>query len=84
MYNVYILKCADWSLYTGITTDIARRITEHNESKAGARYTRTRRPVEIVYSASFEDRSTASSEEYRIKRMTRKEKLELIKTTPGF
>ena len=50
---VYILECADGSLYTGITTDLERRVSEHNEGKLGARYTRARRPVKLRYSARF-------------------------------
>ncbi len=79
MYYLYILKCADKTLYTGITTDLDRRIVEHNSTKLGAKYTSSRRPVKIVYSRKFKNRSNASKEEARIKRMKRSEKLELIK-----
>jgi putative endonuclease len=79
MYHLYILKCADKTLYTGITVDLARRIKEHNGSKLGARYTRARRPVKVVYSKKFRNRSSASKEESRIKNLSRGEKLELIK-----
>lgn len=79
MYHLYILKCADKTLYTGITTDLKRRIIEHNGSKLGARYTSSRRPVHLVYTKKFIDRSMASKEESRIKKMKRSEKLELIK-----
>ncbi|NUJ98242.1 GIY-YIG nuclease family protein [Candidatus Gracilibacteria bacterium] len=79
MYHLYILECADFSLYTGITVDLDRRLEEHNTSKLGARYTSIRRPVKLVYSASFANRSLASKEEYRIKQLSREEKLELIK-----
>ena len=75
MYFVYILKCNDGTLYTGITSDVTRRIEEHNSSKLGAKYTKARRPVKLVYTKEFNDRSTASIEEARIKRMTRNEKL---------
>ena len=78
MYYVYILKCADKTLYTGITTDLKRRVIEHNSSKLGAKYTSGRRPVKLVYSKKFKTRSTASKEEARIKGLTRSEKLELI------
>lgn len=78
MYYLYILECADGKLYTGITTDIERRLEEHNNTKLGAKYTSMRRPVRLVYSASFENRSLACKEEYRIKQLTRDEKLELI------
>jgi len=71
MYYLYILKCADKTLYTGITTDLKRRIAEHNSSKLGARYTYSRRPVKIVYYKKFKNRSTASKEEARIKKLKR-------------
>ncbi len=79
MWKVYIVKCADGTLYTGITTDLDRRISEHNDSDKGAKYTRGRSPVELMYSADFEDKSGASKEEYRIKQLSRDEKLELIR-----
>ncbi len=79
MYYLYILECADGTLYTGITTDLTRRIEEHNSSKKGAKYTRTRRPVKLCYSEVCEDRSSASSREHAIKKMTRIQKLQLIK-----
>jgi len=75
MYHLYILRCADGSLYTGITTDVDRRMEEHNSSSLGAKYTRGRRPVALVFSQSFRDRSEASREEARIKKLSRKEKL---------
>ena len=79
MYYVYIVKCADDTLYTGIATQLDRRIDEHNSSEKGAKYTRVRRPVELVYSEEYPDRSAASKREYEIKKkMTRKEKLALI------
>jgi putative endonuclease len=78
MYFVYILKCNDGTLYTGITSDIGRRIKEHNSSKLGAKYTKVRRPVILVYSKEFTDRSTAMIEEARIKKLTRSEKLNFI------
>ncbi|RUM62843.1 MAG: GIY-YIG nuclease family protein [Sulfurimonas sp.] len=77
-YFVYILKCSDDTLYTGITTDISRRLDEHNNSAKGAKYTKLRRPVMLVYSEDSEDRSSASKREYTIKKLSRKEKLELI------
>ncbi len=79
MYYVYILECADHTLYTGITTDLERRVIEHNNSSKGARYTRTRRPVKLCYSEVCEDRSSASSREHAIKKMPRIQKLQLIK-----
>ncbi len=79
MYYVYIVKCADDTLYTGIATQLDRRIEEHNSSDKGAKYTRVRRPVELVYSEEYPDRSTASRREYEIKKkMTRKDKLALV------
>lgn len=78
MYYLYILRCADDSLYTGITTDLARRVEEHNKSALGAKYTRARRPVTLVYSKKFRTRVTASRAEYRTKQLTREQKLALI------
>lgn len=78
-YFVYIVECADGTLYTGITTDLARRVVEHNTSPVGARYTSARRPVVLVYSRKFKDRSSASVEEARIKKLSKTKKLELIK-----
>jgi len=77
MWYVYIVECSDGSLYTGITTDVNKRIATHNKG-LGAKYTKTRLPV--VLRASFDgfDKSTAAKEEYRIKQLTRKQKLELI------
>jgi len=79
MWQVYILECADKTLYAGIATDLKRRVLEHNETGKGAKYTKARRPVNLVYSKKFKDRSTASREEARIKKLSRQEKLELIK-----
>lgn len=79
MYFVYILRCRDDSLYTGITTDIQRRLQEHNgQLPGGAKYTTSRNPVELVYSSMFPDRSSASVEESRIKKLTRVQKLKFI------
>jgi len=77
-YFIYILRCSDDTLYTGITTDLERRLDEHNNSDKGAKYTKLRRPVDLVYSEESEDRSSASKREYAIKKLSRKEKLELI------
>jgi len=73
-----MLQCSDDTFYTWITTDIERRLSEHNLSEKGAKYTRARRPVLLVYSEEFPDRSEASQEEYRIKQLTRIEKEKLI------
>jgi putative endonuclease len=73
-----MLRCADGSLYTGITTDLARRLAEHNgDSPAGARYTRSRRPVQLVYSEAASNRSDATQREAAIKRLDRARKLAL-------
>ncbi|PLY10024.1 MAG: endonuclease [Arcobacter sp.] len=77
-YFVYILECCDGSLYTGITTDVAKRLDEHNLSDKGAKYTKARRPVKLLYEESAIDRSSASKREYAIKKLTRIKKLELI------
>lgn len=75
MWYVYILKCSDETFYTGITTDLKRRIEEHNFSKLGAKYVRGRRPVCLIYSRKMKNKSEASKEEIRIKKMTKKEKI---------
>ena len=75
---VYMLRCADNTLYTGITTDLDRRIEEHNNAPTGARYTRSRRPVECVYDEPAASRSEAASREAAIKQLTRAEKEALI------
>jgi putative endonuclease len=83
MYHLYILRCADETLYVGITTDLERRVEEHNSSALGAKYTRGRRPVELVFSQSFGNRSEASREEARVKKLSRAGKLELIDSDPA-
>jgi len=77
-YFIYMVLCADKTLYTGITTDLKRRIAEHNSSDKGAKYTKARRPVTLVYSEEHLDRSSASKREHRIKKMSRKDKKILI------
>ena len=76
-YYVYIAECADGSLYTGFTDDAARRIAAHNAGK-GAKYTRSRLPVRLVYTEAYETAREARSREWHIKRLTRAEKLALI------
>lgn len=76
-YFVYILECSDGTLYTGITTDLTRRLDEHNNSTKGAKYTRARRPVVMVYSEELLTRSEATKREYKIKRMKRTNKFKL-------
>lgn len=73
----YILKCSDGTLYCGWTNNLEKRLAAHNEG-AGAKYTRNRRPVELVYYEEFETKQEAMSREYHIKRMSRQEKLNLI------
>lgn len=79
MYFVYILKCKDGSLYTGITTDLARRLKEHASGK-GAKYTRGKKAGKIVYTERKKNRSTASKREAEIKSWTRAQKLALVKS----
>jgi len=77
MWFVYIVRCKDRSLYTGVTTDVKRRMEEHNEGR-GARYTRSRGPVKLVYREKAADRSAAQKREHEIKRMTAEGKQELV------
>lgn len=77
MYYLYMLLCADDTIYTGITTDVARRVEEHKTGK-GARYTRARGVSKLLYTERKRNRSTASKRESEIKRMTREEKLALV------
>jgi putative endonuclease len=80
MYYLYIVECVDKSLYTGIAKDLTKRILEHNESSKGAKYTKNKRPVKLVYYMSFQNRSDATKEEIRVKKLSRNEKLSLIKS----
>lgn len=77
MYFVYILECADKSLYTGITTNVARRFAEHKKG-VGGKFTRAKRAIKVVYTERKLNRSTASKREAAIKKLSRKEKLVLI------
>ena len=78
MYYLYILKCADKTLYTGSTADLARRVKEHNFSKLGAKYTKARRPVKLVYTKKFRSRSLAAKAERGMKKLSRAEKLAIV------
>jgi putative endonuclease len=78
MYFVYILECADKTLYTGYTNDLQKRLKNHNQAKSGAKYTKARRPVKLKYSEKFRTKSQAMKREAEIKNLTRKQKLELI------
>ena len=80
-YYVYILKCADGTLYTGSTNDVVRRVVAHNESKTGAKYTKARRPVTLAYSENCRTKSRALKREWAIKKLTREQKLEMTKGT---
>ena len=78
---VYILRCADGSLYTGVTTDVLRRVTEHNgegRKNAGAKYTKARRPVVLLYQEGAADRSSAQIREAQIRTLRKTEKSELL------
>ena len=77
-WYTYIVKCSDNTLYTGITNNLKRRIEEHNDDAMGAKYTRSRRPVKLVYSEGFASRSEAAKREASIKRMRVKEKRGLL------
>lgn len=78
---VYLVRCADGSLYAGVTTDPERRLRQHNgELAGGARYTRARRPVELVYRERCQDRSAACQREAEIKSLSRPQKLALLKS----
>lgn len=78
MYYLYVVECADGSLYTGITIDLKRRLVEHNELPIGAKYTRARRPVRLVYSKRFRNRVNASKAEAEMKARSRQQKLEML------
>ncbi len=76
---VYMLECADGTIYTGCTTDVERRVREHNTSPRGAKYTRSRRPVRLLIAFPMHSRSDAQREEIRVKRLPRTEKLRLVR-----
>ncbi len=75
---VYVLLCSDGTFYTGITTDLKRRLKEHNESNQGAKYTKARRPVTLHYQELQPDRSTASQREYVLRKLPKDDKVRLI------
>lgn len=77
-WYVYILECCDGTFYTGITTNTERRLNEHNTGRQGAKYTRARRPVKLVFQQQCENRSDASKKEYRIRKLGRDDKKSLI------
>ena len=80
-WYIYIVQCADQSLYTGISTDLLRRIEEHNSSPNGAKYTRARRPIQLVYFEQSESRSEACKREYALKRLSPIDKRQLVTNT---
>ena len=75
---VYMLQCSDASLYTGITTDVARRVHEHNHTQRAARYTRARRPVKLVYQECLDSRPAATRREWEIRQLDRSGKMRLL------
>jgi putative endonuclease len=77
-WHVYMVECADGTLYSGITTDLDRRIKEHNDSDRGAKYTRAKRPVRLVYSEEASGRGAAAKREYELKQLSREEKQKLV------
>jgi putative endonuclease len=77
LYYIYILECADTSLYTGWTSDVEKRLATHSKGK-GAKYTRARLPVKLAYFEEYEDKISAQKREYQIKQLSRKDKLLLI------
>tara|TARA_Y100000310_G_scaffold293738_1_gene323545 strand:- start:1042 stop:1332 length:291 start_codon:yes stop_codon:yes gene_type:complete len=79
MWYFYVVKCSDSSFYAGVTTELTRRVKEHNsDDRRGAKYTRSRRPVELIYSEEYPSRSAAQKEEYRFKQLDRKTKERVI------
>lgn len=79
-WQVYIVQCADKTLYTGVARDVDKRVQEHNESPRAAKYTRARRPVKLVYTENCDNQSQAQQREHVIKQLSRTEKLQLIKS----
>lgn len=77
-YYVYILKCKDGTLYTGSTDNIEKRLLAHNDKKTGAKYTKSRRPVVLVHTETFETKSQALKREWEIKKLDHKTKLNLV------
>lgn len=77
-FMLYIVRCADGALYTGIATDVDKRVAEHASGIRGAKYLRGKGPLEVVFSESVGDRASAQRLEYRVKRLTRSQKLELV------
>ena len=78
MWYFYVVKCSDNSFYAGVTTELKRRVYEHNNTSKGAKYTRPRRPVELIYSEECESQSIAQKTEYKFKQLNRKTKERFI------
>ena len=78
LWHVYIVRCSDGTLYTGIAIDLKKRITEHNSDKGGSKYTRSRKPVQLVYYEEVRSRASATRREYQLKRMPLARKKNLI------
>jgi len=79
LWFLYVVQCNDESLYTGVTTNVSRRIHEHNKTSRGAKYTRSRRPVCLVYQENHGDRSLAQKAEHQFRKLTRIQKEKVIK-----
>ena len=75
---LYVVCCSDNTLYTGVTTDLKRRLHEHNNNSRGAKYTKNRRPVKLVYWEKHANRSQAQIAEYKFKRLSRQQKLKIV------
>ncbi len=78
VWSLYVVRCADRSLYTGITTDVSRRLREHNDGNRGARYLRGRAPLTLVFEVAVGNRSAASRAEHRVKLLSKNEKESLL------
>jgi len=77
-YYVYLVKCSDGSYYCGYTTNLKKRVDDHNNSKAGAKYTKSRRPVKLVYFEQVKNTRVALKREDEIKKLSRKDKVKLV------
>lgn len=78
-YFIYLVECIDKTIYCGYTNNLEKRVKAHNSSKNGAKYTKARRPVKLIYTECFPTKSEAMKREYEIKQLTRNQKLELTK-----
>ena len=78
IWYLYVVRCSDDTLYTGVTTDLKRRLNEHNTSNRGAKYTKARRPINLVYYELYQSRSNAQKAEHKFKKLTRTQKEKII------